>query len=201
VLTRRYDPDQKDVYSDEYTAYVLYTIPKAELNQQIADKLQTSVKRDSALYDITIQLAQRILLEGFEYLGAGDLAPAASPPQTPAELAAVTATGLAGKVVIRNSSTRTASVLSVVKIYKGYEAKGQPFMTYDKPVLGGQQVSWDLPEGAYTFETFLNDRSESQAQNGGGYGTDSGTSTVGITPSDDFVADFVDGGLTSFTRK
>jgi hypothetical protein len=68
VLMRRYDPDQKDVYSDEYTAYVLYTIPKAELNRQIASALETSVSSDSALYDITIQLARDILLNGVEYL-------------------------------------------------------------------------------------------------------------------------------------
>jgi hypothetical protein len=76
VLMRRYDPDQKDVYSDAYTAYVLYTIPKAELNRQIANALETSVSKDSALYDVTVQLAEKIMAEGFEYLGAGDLAPA-----------------------------------------------------------------------------------------------------------------------------
>jgi hypothetical protein len=68
VLMRRYDPDQKDVFSDEYTAYVLYTIPKAELNRQIATALETSVSADSALYEITIKLAQDILLNGVEYL-------------------------------------------------------------------------------------------------------------------------------------
>jgi hypothetical protein len=201
VLMRRYDPDQKGVYTDEYIAYVLYTVPKAELNRQIANALETSVAKDSALYDITIQLAREILSEGFEYLEVGDLVSAATPPQTPAEVQAVIAAGLSGKVVIRNNSNRTASVLSSVKIYRGYEAKGQPFMTYDNPVLGGRQASWDLPEGVYTFETFLNDRSESQEQGGGGYGTDSGTSTVGITAQDSFSADFVDGGLTSFTKK
>jgi hypothetical protein len=68
VLMRRYDPDQKDVYSDEYTAYVLYTIPKAELNRQIAQALETSVDKDSALYDITIALARDIMRNGVEYL-------------------------------------------------------------------------------------------------------------------------------------
>jgi hypothetical protein len=68
VLMRRYDPDQKDEYSDEYTAYVLYTIPKAELNRQIAQELETSVSKDSALYDITIALAQEIMLSGVDYL-------------------------------------------------------------------------------------------------------------------------------------
>jgi hypothetical protein len=68
VLTRRYDPDQKDVFSDEYTAYVLYTIPKAELNQQIAWALETSVSKDSVLYQITIDLAKEILQNGVNYL-------------------------------------------------------------------------------------------------------------------------------------
>jgi hypothetical protein len=201
VLMRRYDPDQKDVYSDEFIAYVLYTIPKAELNRQIAQALETSVSSDSALYDVTIQLAREILLEGFEYLGAGDLAPAETAPQRPEEASAIHAAGPAGKVVIRNNSGRTASVLSSIKIYRGYEAKGQPFVTYDRPVLGGQQASWDLPEGIYTFETFLNDNAESHRQGEAGYGTDSGTSTVGLTADDSFAADFVDGGLTSFTRR
>jgi hypothetical protein len=68
VLTRRYDPDQKDVFSDEYTAYVMYTIPKAELNRQIASALETSVSKDSALYQITIDLAKEIMQNGVEYL-------------------------------------------------------------------------------------------------------------------------------------
>jgi len=68
-LRRRYDPDQKDVFSDEYTAYVLYTIPKAELNRQIASALETSVKADSALYDVTIEMARQILQSGMANWG------------------------------------------------------------------------------------------------------------------------------------
>jgi hypothetical protein len=68
VLQRRYDPDQEDVYSDEYIAYVLYTIPKASLNSQIASALETSVTKDSALYDVTIEIAKDILLNGIGYL-------------------------------------------------------------------------------------------------------------------------------------
>jgi hypothetical protein len=68
VLTRRYDPDVKDLYNDSYTAYVLYTIPKSQLNQQIAKALETSTSKDSVLYDITIQLAREILLDGVPYL-------------------------------------------------------------------------------------------------------------------------------------
>jgi len=69
-LRRRYDPDQKDVFNDEYTAYVLYTIPKAELNRQVARALETSVKADSALYAITIEMAKQILQSGMANWGA-----------------------------------------------------------------------------------------------------------------------------------
>ena len=65
-LRRRYDPGNKAVYTDEYTAYVLYTVPKAEMNRQIALALETSTSKDSALYDITITLARDILLQGYE---------------------------------------------------------------------------------------------------------------------------------------
>ncbi len=64
TLRRRYDPDQEGVYTDEFTAYVLYTFPKAELNRQIAYALESSVSRDSALYDITIEMAQTLLRGG-----------------------------------------------------------------------------------------------------------------------------------------
>jgi len=63
-LRRRYDPDKKDVYTDEYTAYVLYTIPKSQLNYQVAHALETSVSADSALYDVTIEIARQILQNG-----------------------------------------------------------------------------------------------------------------------------------------
>jgi len=70
-LRRRYDPDIKQEYTDEYTAYVLYTIPKAELNRQVAKALETSVKKDSALYDITITMAKEILKNGLSKWGEG----------------------------------------------------------------------------------------------------------------------------------
>ena len=63
-LRRRYDPDVKDAYTDEYTAYVLYTIPKGEMNRQVARALETSVSADSALYEITIEMARQILQNG-----------------------------------------------------------------------------------------------------------------------------------------
>jgi hypothetical protein len=68
-LRRRYDPDQTDVFNDEYTAYVLYIIPKAELNRQVAHALETSVRADSALYDITVEMARTILQNGLARWG------------------------------------------------------------------------------------------------------------------------------------
>jgi beta-barrel assembly-enhancing protease len=65
-LRRRYDPANKEQYTDEYTAYVLYTVPKTEMNRQIALALETSVSKDSALYDVTIALARDILLQGYD---------------------------------------------------------------------------------------------------------------------------------------
>jgi hypothetical protein len=61
VLQRRYDPDQKDVFSDEYTAFVLYTIPKALLNQQVANALLTNENIDPALAEMSKELANEIL--------------------------------------------------------------------------------------------------------------------------------------------
>jgi len=93
-LRRRYDPDQKNVFTDEYTAYVLYTIPKAELNRQIAYALETSVKADSVLYAITIEMAKQILQNGMASWGkpeAGVPPPAAPKPAAAVPAAAPTA--------------------------------------------------------------------------------------------------------------
>jgi uncharacterized lipoprotein YmbA len=61
VLQRRYDPDQKDVYSDEYTAFVLYTIPKALLNQQVATSLIANTDLDPSLAEMSKEIAEEIL--------------------------------------------------------------------------------------------------------------------------------------------
>ena len=65
-LRRRYDPDNREIFTDEYTAWVLYTIPREELNRQIAFAMETGVSGDSALYDVTIALARDILLQGYD---------------------------------------------------------------------------------------------------------------------------------------
>lgn len=66
TLRRRYDPDREGAYTDEYTAYVLYTVPKSELKRQIASTLETSASEDSVLYDVTISVARDILLQGYD---------------------------------------------------------------------------------------------------------------------------------------
>jgi len=87
-LRRRYDPDQKDVFSDEYTAYVLYTIPKGELNRQVAQALETAVSKDSVLYDITIDMARQILQNGLAQWGAGETSPSSEAAAAPASAGA-----------------------------------------------------------------------------------------------------------------
>ena len=81
-LRRRYDPDNKEAYSDEYTAWVLYTVPKAEMNRQIALAMETAASKDSALYDVTIALARDILLQGYD---EGELQTAAAIQKTAAD--------------------------------------------------------------------------------------------------------------------
>jgi hypothetical protein len=61
VLQRRYDPDRKGVYSDEYTAYVLYTFPKASLNQQIANALLSNKDLDPEVARMSVEIAQEIM--------------------------------------------------------------------------------------------------------------------------------------------
>jgi len=70
VHQRRYDIDNRDVYRDEYTAWVLYIVPKAVLNEQVARALTTSVSADSALYEITIEMARQIMQNGLADWGA-----------------------------------------------------------------------------------------------------------------------------------
>jgi hypothetical protein len=66
ILLRRYDPDQKDVYSDEYTAYVLYTFPKVLLNQQVANALLTNKDLDPEMAQIAKEIGEDILRNGLD---------------------------------------------------------------------------------------------------------------------------------------
>jgi hypothetical protein len=196
TLRRRYDPDQEGVYTDEFTAYVLYTFPMAELNRQIAYALETSVSADSALYDITIQMAQSLLAGGIaDWIDADNAVnqPATSTaPRAPAASApAVSApAGSVGTVTIRNSSYNNGSVMTMLRIYQGFEALGEPYQVYSTSLLNDQDMSLELPEGPYTFEVLLNNN------------TDRGsTSTVGIVAGGYFDATFSDGSISSFSRR
>jgi hypothetical protein len=63
VLRRRYDPDVKGAYTDLYTAYVLYTIPKKALDEQIVneiDKIRDGYPELASAFDaITADILQR----------------------------------------------------------------------------------------------------------------------------------------------
>jgi hypothetical protein len=112
MLLRRYDPDDRKKYTDEYRVYVLYTIPKAEMNRQVARALETSVSKDSALYDITIAIAREILAGDIDFpareealeIAAASAAPAApapapvSPPAPAAPAAPAAAPGRTYKI-------------------------------------------------------------------------------------------------------
>jgi len=190
-LLRRYDPDRKDIFSDTYTAYVLYTIPKAEMNRQLAYALATSVNADSKLYDITIQLAKDILLYGMDYLGEGGEVTSADAQPSQTQVSQGSAK-LTGNITVKNNSNDTSSIMSMVKIYAGFQTSGTPYLTHNTPVLRGQQASWDLPEGPYTVEVFLNGQQESNK-----YG---GSTTVGVTVGGNFVAEFSSGYISVFAK-
>jgi hypothetical protein len=113
ILRRRYDPDNKELYSDEYTAYVLYTFPKAELNRQVADALATSVSKDSELYDITIEMARIILQNGLadwisDYTTATTVSATASrPPASSSQAAMPAATASSSRLSELKNGTYT----------------------------------------------------------------------------------------------
>jgi hypothetical protein len=200
TLRRRYDPDVEGVYTDEFTAYVLYTFPMAELNRQIAYALESSVSADSALYDITIQMAQTLLAGGIaDWIEADNEINQPADPAAPAAPAPdVVQPGTTGNITIRNNSSNTGNVMTKLIVYSGFEARGEPVMVYDQQVLGGDEVSLNLPEGTYTFEAFLNGRTESY---GSSLTAGGGKSTVGINADGVFTADFYDGNLSSFSRR
>jgi hypothetical protein len=118
----------------------MYTFPKAELNRQVAQALETAVAADSVLYDITIQLAKELLLEGSD-LGA--IAPVVGS-------APVTGTG---RLTI-TSANSPANVVSMIKIYRGFSTAGDAYLTYDQQILPQRNAVFNLPEGTYMVELY-----------------------------------------------
>jgi hypothetical protein len=111
LLRRRYDPDQKDLYTDEYSAYVMYTIPKEELNRQVASALETSVSKDSALYEITIALARDILQNGVGFLDPASGIPATVAAPAAAAVPTVAAPVAAAPAVAAPAASNTTQTI------------------------------------------------------------------------------------------
>jgi hypothetical protein len=65
IVRRHFDPERDGKYTDECNAYVLYTYPYELYEKLMADSLETNAEADQELYDITRQLAEDMLLEGF----------------------------------------------------------------------------------------------------------------------------------------
>jgi hypothetical protein len=139
-LNRRYDPDVKDEWSDEYTAYVMYTFPKTELNRQVALALETAVAKDSALYDITIQLAKELLLEGSD-LGAIEPVVENAPGAGTGQLTIM-------------STDNPPNVVTMIKIYKGFSTSGDAYKTYDQQIRPQNNAVFNLPEGTCMVELY-----------------------------------------------
>jgi hypothetical protein len=148
ILNRSYDPDMKDEWSDEYTAYVMYTFPKSELNRQVARALDTSVSKDSVLYDITIQLAKELLLDGSDL---GPLEPVIGNSVRPAISDAVGT----GRLTI-TSTDNPSNVVTMVKIYRGFSTSGDAYLTYDQQIRPQDNAVFNLPEGTYMVELYYN---------------------------------------------
>jgi hypothetical protein len=169
IWNRRYDPDVKDEYSDEYTAYVMYTFPKAELNRQVARALSTAVAADSALYDITIQLAKELLLEGSD-LGA--IEPTTGSGAASGAGSGTENSGGTGRLTIM-STDDPSNVVTMIKIYKGFSTNGEAYRTYDQQIRPQNNAVFNLPEGTYMVELYYNNsqkpwRSAQLSVNAGG---------------------------------
>jgi hypothetical protein len=145
---REYDHDRKDAYEDYYEVYVFYTAPRKLLNQAISNALETAANKDSVLYDITIELAKKILMEGYN-LNA--------PVQTaPASVSAAAPAAGTGKISVF-SRNDPSNFISTVKIFKGTEVRGEPFIIDTNPIRPDRKAEWNLPEGEYTVVLYYND--------------------------------------------
>ncbi|MDR0683954.1 MAG: hypothetical protein LBF83_02355 [Spirochaetaceae bacterium] len=141
---REYDHDRKGAYEDYYEAYVFYTVPRNTLNQAVSQALETAASKDSVLYDITIALAKKILLGDYN-LNATQGSPAS----------VSTSAANTGKLSIF-SRNDPSNFISMVKIFKGSEARGDPFLIDTNPIRPERKAEWNLPEGEYTVALYYN---------------------------------------------
>jgi hypothetical protein len=182
---RTYDPDEKGVYTDQYQVYVLFAIPKKTMNQAIAAALETSIARDSELYDITINLARQLAgVETYDLRSGDSSAPAAS-----AGTVSQAAAGSTAKVSLRNSRGPSQFV-STVNIFDGTATRGQPRISHTAQILPDREAEWELAEGSYTFVVYYNNAETEWAH-----------ATVGVTAGDSYLADARDYFNFSFSKR
>jgi hypothetical protein len=179
-LVRQYDPDRKEVYTDQYEAYVLYTVPRNILNQDVGTNIQTAASKDPELYQITMDFVRDIMTPGYN-LRTAQSAPAPSPAPVPQ--------AGTGKISIF-SRNAPSDFISMVKIFKGTEARGEPLLTSNDPIRGDRKAEWDLPEGDYTVALYYNNSERAWGQ-----------ARVSVTAGDVFNADVrVDWSSFSFKK-
>jgi hypothetical protein len=158
VYVREYDPDRKGVYQDYYEAFVLYAADRRLLNLAIGGNMKTALDKDDELYQITVDLARKIMLgDGAEYNFRDT--PASVPTATPA---AASQAGT-GKISIF-SQNAPSDFISLVRIFKGTETRGEPYLTHDKPIRPESKAEWDLPEGEYTIALYYNNSERAWGQ-------------------------------------
>jgi ABC-type transporter MlaC component len=66
VQVRSYDPDDKKEFTDAYTAYVLYTIPRTILDSQVSNKVAAFKAADAGKQKQIDAVAERIRTQGLE---------------------------------------------------------------------------------------------------------------------------------------
>ncbi|MDR1257118.1 MAG: hypothetical protein LBJ86_05170 [Spirochaetaceae bacterium] len=142
---REYDHDRKGAFEDYYEAYVLRTVSRQTLNQAVSQAMETAISRDSELYQITMDLARKILLGDYNLNGA----------QAGTPVSAATPASGTGKITVF-SRNEPANFVSMVKIFKGSEARGEPFLTDSNPIRPERKAEWNLPEGEYTVALYYN---------------------------------------------
>jgi hypothetical protein len=164
---REYDYDQKGAYEDYYEAYVFYTVPRDTLNQEVAHAIEEAIDKDSELYQITMDWVRETLLGKGYNLNA----------PAPATVSAASPSAGTGKISIF-SRNDPSNFISMVKIFKGTEARGEPFLVDETPIRPDRKAEWSLPEGEYTVALYYNNNDKEW-----------GKTRVSITAGDLFTAD------------
>ncbi|MDR1786554.1 MAG: hypothetical protein LBR23_08885 [Spirochaetaceae bacterium] len=192
IQIRRYDPDDHTIVrSEEYTAYVLYTIEKKSLDRQVAAKLQNTLDNDK-----TVSLAERAIYTGLitRIIEQGlDLEPSAvsaAPASSTTPAASNTAAPAAGTAKVALLNKRGPSYfISTVNIFDGTATRGQPRINHTASILADREAEWNLPEGPYTFVVYYNNQETEWAH-----------ATVAVTAGDSYKAEARDSWNFGFAK-